>query len=83
MRINLFNFESQKKFNQDKIKKNPPWVRPSSWVRAFILFVQTFCWGTTIHFQGGALSLVGIVEIMLSLVESFIELKYFHNVATP
>ena len=33
--------------------------------------------------QSGPLSLVGIVEIVLSLVESFIELKYFHNVATP
>ena len=33
--------------------------------------------------QSGALSLVGIVEIVLSLVESFIELKYFHDVATP
>ena len=33
--------------------------------------------------QTGALSLVGIVEIVLSLVESFIELKYFHDVATP
>ena len=33
--------------------------------------------------QSGALSLVGIVEIELSLVESFMELKYFHNVATP
>ena len=33
--------------------------------------------------QSGALSLVGIVEILLSLVESFIELKYFHIVATP
>ena len=32
--------------------------------------------------QSGALSLlVGIVEILLSLVESFIELKYFHGVA--
>ena len=37
---------------------------------------------TTTH-QSGALSLVGIVEIVLSLVESFIELKYFHDVATP
>ena len=27
--------------------------------------------------------MVGIVEILLSLVESFIELKYFHDVATP
>ena len=27
----------------------------------------------------GALSLVGIVEIVLSLVERFIELKYFHD----
>ena len=34
-------------------------------------------------YQSGALSLVGIVEIMLSLVERFIELKYFHSVATP
>ena len=33
--------------------------------------------------QSGALSLVGIVEAWLSLVESFIELKYFHDVATP
>ena len=33
--------------------------------------------------QSGALSLVGIVEILLSLVESFIELKYFYSVATP
>ena len=33
--------------------------------------------------QNGALSLVGIVEIVLSLVESFIELKYFHDVAPP
>ena len=33
--------------------------------------------------QSGALSLVGRVEIVLSLVESFIELKYFHDVATP
>ena len=30
--------------------------------------------------QSGALSLVGRVEIVLSLVESFIELKYFHDV---
>ena len=36
----------------------------------------------TLH-QSGALSLVGIVEIVLSLVETFIELKYFHDVATP
>ena len=28
-------------------------------------------------------TLTGIVEIWLSLVESFIELKYFHGVATP
>ena len=27
--------------------------------------------------------MVGIVEIVLSLVENFIELKYFHDVATP
>ena len=33
--------------------------------------------------QSGALSLVGRVEIVLSLVESFTELKYFHDVATP
>ena len=33
--------------------------------------------------QSGALSLVGIVEIVLSLVESFIEQKYFHDVAPP
>ena len=33
--------------------------------------------------QSGALSLVGIVEIVLSLVETFIEMKYFHNDATP
>ena len=33
--------------------------------------------------QSGALSLVGRVEILLSLVQSFIELKYFHDVATP
>ena len=33
--------------------------------------------------QSGALSLVGRVEIVLSLVETFIELKYFHDVATP
>ena len=33
--------------------------------------------------QSGALSLVGIAEIVLSLVEIFIELKYFHDVATP
>ena len=33
--------------------------------------------------QSGALSLVGIVEIVLSLVERFTELKYFHDVATP
>ena len=33
--------------------------------------------------QSGALSLVGRVEIVLSLVETFIELKYFHSVATP
>ena len=33
--------------------------------------------------QSGALSLVGIVEAWLSLVESFIELKYFHGVAAP
>ena len=32
--------------------------------------------------QSGALSLVGRVEIVLSLVESFIELKYFHDVAS-
>ena len=31
--------------------------------------------------QSEALSLVQIVEILLSLVESFIELKYFHYVA--
>ena len=35
------------------------------------------------NIQSGALSLVGIVEIVLSLVEIFIELKYFHDVATP
>ena len=34
-------------------------------------------------YQSGALSLVGRVEIVLSLVGSFIELKYFHDVATP
>ena len=39
--------------------------------------------GQMTPWQRGALSLVGIVEILLSLVESFIELKYFHNVATP
>ena len=33
--------------------------------------------------QSGALSLVGIVEAWLSLVESFRDLKYFHSVATP
>ena len=33
--------------------------------------------------QSGALSLVGRVQILLSLVETFIELKYFHDVATP
>ena len=33
--------------------------------------------------QSGALSLVGRLEILLSLVESFRELKYFHDVATP
>ena len=33
--------------------------------------------------QSGALSLVGRVEILLSLVETFIELKYFHDVAMP
>ena len=33
--------------------------------------------------QSGALSLVGRLEILLSLVESFIELKYFHSDATP
>ena len=33
--------------------------------------------------QSGALSLVGRVEIVLPLVESFIELKYFHDVAMP
>ena len=33
--------------------------------------------------QSRALSLVGIVEARLSLVESFIKLKYFHNVAAP
>ena len=33
--------------------------------------------------QSGALSLVGIVKIVLSLVESFKEMKYFHDVATP
>ena len=33
--------------------------------------------------QNGALSLVGIFEIVLSLVEIFMELKYFHDVATP
>ena len=33
--------------------------------------------------QSGALSLVGRVEILLSSVESFIELKYFHDVAMP
>ena len=38
--------------------------------------------GSTIN-QSGALSLVGRVEILLSLVESFIQLKYFHGVATP
>ena len=30
--------------------------------------------------QSGALSLVGIVEAWLSLVKSFIELKYFHAI---
>ena len=33
--------------------------------------------------QGGALSLVGIVEAWLSLVETFMELKYFYDVAPP
>ena len=33
--------------------------------------------------QSGAFSLVRIVEIVLSLVESFIELDYFHSVAMP
>ena len=33
--------------------------------------------------QSGALSLVEIIETWLSLVESFIELKYFHGVAMP
>ena len=33
--------------------------------------------------QSGALSLVQRVEAWLSLVQSFIELKYFHDVATP
>ena len=33
--------------------------------------------------QSGALSLVGIVQAWLSLVESFTELTYFRNVATP
>ena len=32
--------------------------------------------------QSGALSLVDIVEIVILLVESFIELKYFHGVPT-
>ena len=35
------------------------------------------------HHQSGALSLVGRVEIALSLVETFIELNYFHDVAMP
>ena len=35
------------------------------------------------YLQSGALSLVGRVEIVLSLVESFIEIKYMHDVATP
>ena len=33
--------------------------------------------------QSGAFSLVGIVEIVLSLVKNFIEQKYFYDVATP
>ena len=33
--------------------------------------------------QSGALSLVGIVEIVFLLFERFIELKYFHDVAMP
>ena len=33
--------------------------------------------------QSGALSLVGKIEIVLELVESFLELKYFHGIATP
>ena len=34
-------------------------------------------------YQSGPLSLVGIVEAWISLVDSFIELKYFHDVAPP
>ena len=40
------------------------------------------CEGDLYVMQSGALSLVGIGESVLSLVESFIELKYFHDVAT-
>ena len=38
---------------------------------------------TPAQHQSGALSLVGRVEIVLSLVENFKELKYFHVVAPP
>ena len=34
---------------------------------------------TAVINQSGALSLVGRVEIVLLLVETFIELKYFHD----
>ena len=53
----------------------PNWIIQDNWTTAFIL--------QTLQLQSGALSLVGIVEIVLSLVQSFTELKYFHSVATP
>ena len=40
-------------------------------------------WNIFSNNQSGALSLVGIVEILLSLVVSFTELKYFQDVTTP
>ena len=53
------------------IFEDKPWPRVS-------------CDNLSSHHQSGALSLlVGIIEIVLSLVEDFIELKYFHDVATP
>ena len=50
-----------------------------------IINVDCCCWFIFVfwEWQSGALSLVGIVEVWLSLVESLIELKYFQDVATP
>ena len=52
-------------------------------VRMFNFLVVVIIASLCGYYQSGALSLVGRIEIVLSLVESFIELKYFHDVATP